>query len=1254
MAIHYDLLKTLDPVTMDATSRPQCLAGTRTEILRSLAQNLAAPSPEANNCFAVAASSGRSSSLTGILQPETIRTLAYQLALSSDILNDAICDAIARDLQIATRPLRSQFTELLLTPLQIGSPRMRTPMIIILDALDECGDAYSRRALLHLLSEQLPLLPHHVRFLITGRPELDLNNTFCSRPGVKSMSLNASERSSKADVLLYIQHELTELRRTRQSSDELPQNWPGTARVQQLGERASDSFIWAATAMKYLHTSDDLQDGLDRLLNQTTFTLDDLYATALRSAIDWGTNGIFAESCRKILGAAVVGRIALTDDLIVELLGLRDSRSCRVVLRRLACLLQWSEGLPVRTLHASFADYLVDPDRCGNEPWFVDRAQCHLEFAVGCLRTMEARLCFNICGLETSHAMNRDIPDLAKRVANSISRVLAYSCRFWAEHLSHAGAAYQHLHPQILGFFQNRFLHWLEVLSLTGEGRAALSSMNLVKSLCKNYPGDLQTFAIDGAKFSRAFASVIADSAPHIYVSALAFAPSRSIIKNQYASTFPGTLRVQAGANMYWPSCELIIGHPDEIVSSVAFSPNGEQFASFAFQFIYIWDAQTGEQILQLDEKQFEDGDDGYNDNVEAVAYSPDGKRIVSGSWRGTVFIWNAQTGALLGRPFQGHNYGLNSVVFSPDGERIMSCSSDDHNISIWRVSPCTLVTEISWGSTADVINSPGGSKPSLSVALFLDGNRVLSCSSRDGIHVWDAWTGKLIIGPFGGRPDLICSVAVSPDGERIVSGSEDKTIRVWNARTAELVAGPFVEHLHRVSSVAVSLDGKYIASGSADKTIRILSLQTGELISGPFTGHAGPVCSVIFSPDGERVVSGSDDGTIRIWSTWTSKVAAKPYEGHNESVLLAQFSPDDQQIVSGSRDGAICTWNAWTGELISKVFTKVDSEEVARMAFSPDGLHVAIGSADGLMSLWDIEKAELIGGPLKVYKKWLWSLSFSPDGGRIVSSGMDEKNYSTTKIWNARTFEADAKFDGASNATFSPDGRRIAAVSGERIYVWDVEKGSLALPPIIYPRASCSSVEFSPSGDYIVTCSDGRVIGICICDVRTGEGFVFGILGEDTRRAERYSSVCFSPDGDRVVSVSWGGIACVWDVWTCELVAGPFEGHIKDVGIVMTTERADSVAYSSSGRRIVTGSWDETIRVIDLDLDARCQLRSGYCSTSQLKDGWMQNSPTELLFWGRKQKLGARPGSSENHIKFLDVAGDVSPFNSRRYRQLK
>ena len=273
------------------------------------------------------------------------------------------------------------------------------------------------------------------------------------------------------------------------------------------------------------------------------------------------------------------------------------------------------------------------------------------------------------------------------------------------------------------------------------------------------------------------------------YVSALAFAPSTSIIKNQYATTFQSTLRVQAGASLHWPACELVITHSYEFFDSVVFSPDGGRLASFSSLKGYIWDAQTGEQFLELDaEHDHEDDDDpgrDHDDDVMAVTFSPDGERIASGSWCGTIFIWNAQTGALFGR--HNHHDGLKSVAFSPDGERIMSSSLRDYSICISHVSSYMLVTEPFRISDVPVPDY----HCSFSVVFFPDGNRIFSYSTYYGIQVWDAWTGKLITGPFEGHTDPIYSAAVSPDGEHIVSGSKDGTICVWNARTTEPVAGP-------------------------------------------------------------------------------------------------------------------------------------------------------------------------------------------------------------------------------------------------------------------------------------------------------------------------------------------------------------------------------------------------------------------------------------------------------------------------------
>ena len=206
----------------------------------------------------------------------------------------------------------------------------------------------------------------------------------------------------------------------------------------------------------------------------------------------------------------------------------------------------------------------------------------------------------------------------------------------------------------------------------------------------------------------------------------------------------------------------------------------------------------------------------GHTFSVNSVAFSPDGKYIVSGSSDHTIQVWDAQTGSQLGNPFKGHTHSVWSVAFSPDGRYIVSGS---------------------WDYT---------------------------------IRVWDAQTGGQMGNPLKGHTSFICSVAFSPDGRYIVSGSYDYTIRIWDAQTGGQVGDPLKGHTAYVRSVAFSPDGRHIVSGSDDQTIQIwdawtVTGQVGNL----FKGHIlGSVLSVAFSPNGRYIVpSDTYDETIEeVW----------------------------------------------------------------------------------------------------------------------------------------------------------------------------------------------------------------------------------------------------------------------------------------------------------------------------------------------------------------------------------------------------
>jgi WD40 repeat protein len=315
-------------------------------------------------------------------------------------------------------------------------------------------------------------------------------------------------------------------------------------------------------------------------------------------------------------------------------------------------------------------------------------------------------------------------------------------------------------------------------------------------------------------------------------------------------------------------SVRLFEGHTRQ-VNQVAFSPDGKHALSGSTdQTMRLWDVATGKEV-----RRFE----GHAGGVWAVAFSPDGKYAGSGgggtdkdgTWVSnpdpSVRLWDVATGKEL-RKFDGHTDQVLGVAFTPDGKHLVSASGD-RTLRAWEAQGGKELRKLE-----------GHTKGVWGLAVSPDGKRVASGGWDGTVRLWDFESGKELM-KFEGHEGWVMSVAFSPDGRRVLSGGADKTARLWDVEGGKELR-KFDGHASMVVRVDFSPDGKRALSGSgtqmvgtnryvpagSDYVLRLWDLNGGKELR-HYEEHTGPVLGVAFSPVGNHALTGSGDRTLRLWA---------------------------------------------------------------------------------------------------------------------------------------------------------------------------------------------------------------------------------------------------------------------------------------------------------------------------------------------------------------------------------------------------
>ncbi|KAI9347035.1 WD40-repeat-containing domain protein [Obelidium mucronatum] len=888
---------------------------------------------------------------------------------------------------------RQAFKVLLIDGLK-SLPAPHPNLVFVIDALDECGaqgDA-QRNALLELLGADCKDLPVWVKIFTTARPERDVWETL---HGIHTQILRPSDDLNLKDIQVFLRHHLKQWAMGSAASSREESGLEKCAL--RLAQKSDGVFIYARMAVSELLERDqatfDSWEKIFDAIEEYQGGLDDVYGRVLGAALNNSPVVV-----KEVLGAILCAKVPLTQEGLAVFLQLKESQ-VGVALMHIRSMLNIENGL-ISVLHKSLKDYATSVQRCKDPRNFIDIALMQSVFAKRGLNLLNDSLKQGISEA-SSDALQEYSPS-----SRNIPAPLQYACQFgllhWCE--SHD---WQVLFPEFHQFSVQHLLHWIEcMLAMNSYDKIARICEKVVSHLNRNALGEEQHITLnlfkDVIRLVSRFRVPILQNPIRLYKEVIPLCPTETQIMKVYGSV--AKLGVNRCANVIFGS-----------------------------------DTKWGPLLASMDAH-------GPAISVVSLAFSPDGKKLVSAGHDGSTKIWDTETLQLKSvGVLQSH--AIECLAFSLSGRYLATAHK-------WKVEVVDQITG------KEVLGEEIHEMKIISVCFNKCGTIVASGSAdwKIGLFAMPDSAGGVGCKPLlvGGHRGQVRSVQFSPTQDSLlVSASDDKSVRLWNAQvkpgTCEIscdLLHVIQDHSYGVTSLAFRLCGTILASGGVDNAVFTYfisedSSRTPTQLAS-WTKNYEPISKVVFSKDGESLAQAAGDGFMKIHRViYSGENTTFEFTGtlksHCREINSLDFAYHDSTIlVSGGSDGSLSFWNSHSADMApfayrvtsvcigagsllfasrengiieiydgkTLVQTLVDAHEgyISVLGASPDGKLVVSGGGDKLAQVWSIAETKevVLKHTLKGHLNPLLRCWFSADGKTLYSRDGNSRNFGgETRKWD-------------------------------------------------------------------------------------------------------------------------------------------------------------------------------------------------------------------------------------------------------------